>query len=251
MTTPQTPADWDNIKILPDKDSLTRFVTERIVRIATATIEANDRFSIALAGGSTPEPVYKLLGSEFADVLDWSKVHIFFGDERCVPPDHDESNYKMVKAALLDHIDIPVVNVHRVRGEDDPVTSAAAYAEEINQFFADVEGTFDLNLLGMGSDGHTASLFPGTDAVHEKVALVIAHHVEAKGNLWRISQTFPTILQSDNIMFMVLGEGKADALHAVIEGDVDPDTYPSQVIVHSDHQHIVWAVDSAAASKLS
>ncbi|MEL7435940.1 MAG: 6-phosphogluconolactonase [Chloroflexota bacterium] len=251
MTTPQTPDNWDNIKILPDKDNLVRFTAERIVRIASATLEVNDRFSIALAGGSTPEPVYRMLGDTFADTLDWSRIHIFFGDERCVPPDHDESNYKMVKATLLDHIAIPTENIHRIKGEDDPQAAAEAYAKELESFFADEEGMFDLNLLGMGGDAHTASLFPGTPAVHEKDALMIAHHVEAKGNLWRISQTFPTILQSGNIMFLVSGEGKAEALKHVIEGDYEPDTYPSQVIVHSDHQHIIWAIDQAAASQLS
>ena len=250
MTTPQTPDNWDNIKILPDRDMLVRFTAERILRIASATLEVNNRFSIALAGGSTPEPIYRMLGEKFADTLDWSRVHIFFGDERCVTPDHEESNYKMVKATWLDHITIPNENIHRIKGEDDPQTAATAYADDLTTFFADEEGTFDLNLLGMGGDGHTASLFPNTPAVHEKDALMIAHHVKAKGNLWRISQTFSTILKSNNIMFVVSGESKAPALKQVLEGDYDPDTYPSQVIVHSKHQHVVWAIDQAAAQQL-
>lgn len=239
--------EWDNLKILPDKQALIQYTAERIVRLATATLEVNERFSIALSGGSTPEPVYAMLADKFDKYLDWSRIHLFFGDERSVPQDDEQSNYRMVKQALLDKIDIPDENVHRMRGEDEPGVAAKAYAEDILAFFGDEDEFFDLNLLGMGEDGHTASLFPGTAAIHEQNELVMAHHVEAKGDLWRISQTFPTILRSSNIMFIVSGGGKAEALKAVLEGNYDPDVYPSQIISRSNHPHIVWAVDSAAA----
>jgi len=239
--------EWDNLKILPDKQALVQYTAERIVRLATATLELNEQFSIALSGGSTPKPVYEMLADKFDPFMDWSRIHLFFGDERNVPPDDEGSNYRMVKEALLDKIDIPDDNVHRIKGEDYPDEAAEAYAKEIADFFAGEEGYFDLNLLGMGDDGHTASLFPGTEAVHEKEKLVIAHHVEAKGNFFRVSQTFPVILGSANIMFLVSGEGKAEALKAVLEGEFAPDTYPSQVIARSEHPHVVWAVDADAA----
>jgi len=240
---------WDNIKILPDKSSAVRYAAERITRLATATLQVNETFSIALSGGSTPKPVYEMLGTTFDEHLDWSRIHLWWGDERAVSPDHEDSNYRMVKEALLDQIDIPDANVHRIRGEDDPQSAAEAYEQELADFFGDGE-YFDLNLLGMGGDGHTASLFPHTDAVHESDKMVIAHHVEAKGGLTRISLTFPAILKSANMMFLVTGDGKADALYEVLEGDYQPDVYPSQVIVHSDHQYVVWVVDEAAAVKL-
>lgn len=243
--------EWDNLKILPTKSDLVQYTAERIVRLARATLDMNDTFSIALSGGSTPEPVYAMLADQFDEYLDWSKIHLFFGDERSVAPDDEQSNYRMVKTALLDKIDIPEANVHRMKGELDPQAAASDYEADIRAFFDDDEEYFDLNLLGMGDDGHTASLFPHTDALNENEALVIAHHVEAKGNLWRISQTFPTILKSSNIMFLVSGSGKAEALKAVLDGDYQPDDYPSQVIARSDHPHIIWAVDHDASQLLT
>lgn len=240
--------EWDNLKILQDKPALLQYAAERIVRLATATLDVNDRFSIALSGGSTPRPMYEMLADKFDPYLDWERIHLFFGDERCVAPDDEQSNYRMVKETLLDKINIPDANVHRIHGEDAPEIAAKSYAEEIKAFFGDEDDFFDLNLLGIGEDGHTASLFPGTKAIHEQNELVIAHHVEAKGNVWRISQTFPTILRSSNIMFVISGVGKAEALKAVLEGDYEPDMYPSQVLSHSNHPHILWAVDSAVAS---
>ncbi|MGJ3237856.1 MAG: 6-phosphogluconolactonase [Anaerolineae bacterium] len=239
--------EWDNLKISATQQALNQYTAERIVRLATATLEMNDTFSMALAGGSTPEPVYAMLAHKFDAYLDWSRIHLFFGDERVVVPDDPQSNYHMVKTALLDHIDIPAENVHRIRGELEPQAAADAYAEEIRSFFGDDDTYFDLNLLGMGDDGHTASLFPGTDAVHEQNTLVIAHHVQAKGDLWRVSLTFPAILKSGNIMFMVAGENKAPALKAVLTGTEQVDVYPAQVIARSDHPYVIWAVDAAAA----
>lgn len=243
--------EWDNLKILPDKQATIQYTAERIVRMASATLEINDRFSIALSGGNTPKPLYEMLAQKFNQYLDWSRIHLFFGDERWVAPDSEQSNYHMVKEALLDHIDIPRENIYRILTEVDPQTAAEVYESNIKGFFGDEDSYFDLNLLGIGEDGHTASLFPHTESLHEEDKLVVAHHVTAKGDMWRITQTFPTILKSSNIMFMVLGEGKAEALKTIFEGDYMPDDYPSQVIERSEHPHIVWAVDSAAAKLLS
>lgn len=242
--------EWDNLKILSDKPSLARYTAERIVRMANATLEHNDTFSIALSGGSTPQPVYEILATTFASVIDWSRVHLWWGDERAVSPDDEQSNYRIVKEVLLDKIDIPEKNVHQIRGEDEPQQTAKYYEDELKNFFKDDEMLFDLNLLGMGDDGHTASLFPNTAVIHEEEKWVLAHHVEAKGNLWRITLTPPTILKSANIMFLVSGAAKAEMLKTVLEGAFQPYTYPAQLIVHSKHQNVVWAVDEAAASRL-
>jgi 6-phosphogluconolactonase len=241
---------WDNLKILPDKEAVIRYAAERIVRMVTATLEVNDTFSMALSGGSTPYPVYHLLGTEFASYLDWNRIHIWWGDERSVPIDDKENNYYNTKQVLLDYITMPESNIHRIHSEDEPDKAATAYDQEVRDFFGSDEQLFDLNILGMGEDGHTASLFPNTDALHEKEKWFIAHHVTAKGNLWRITQTFPVILKSSNIMFLATGDGKANALKEVLQGADNPILYPSQTVARSNHPHIVWVVDKAAASKL-
>ena len=241
--------DWDNRKIFPDSSTLTRYVAERIARLAQATLEHNETFSIALSGGSTPKPIYHLLATEFREALDWERIHLFWGDERCVAPDDPQSNYRMVKEVLIDAIRIPEDNIHRMHGEDDPNQAAMAYEEEILRFFDNPEELFDLNLLGMGDDGHTASLFPGTKAVHEDERLVIAHHIDSL-QMSRITLTRVGILRSMNIMFIVSGSKKAQVLREVLSGADDPDRYPSQVIARSNHAHLVWAIDEAAASQL-
>lgn len=242
---------WGNLKILPDKEALIRFAAERIVRLVNATLEVNETFSLALCGGSTPYPVYELIGKEFASSIDWKRVHIWWGDERCVPIDHEENNYHNTRHVLLDHISIPESNVHRIRGEDEPHSAAVAYEQELRALLGNDEQLFDLNLLGMGEDGHIASLFPGSAALHEQERWLVAHHVEAKGNMWRITTTFPAILKSANIMFLISGAGKADALKEVMQGADNPDQYPAQRIARSGHPHIVWVVDEVAASKLA
>ncbi|MDQ7024767.1 MAG: 6-phosphogluconolactonase [Anaerolineae bacterium] len=242
--------NWDNVKIQPDKQTLIRYAAERILRIASATLEVNDTFSIALSGGSTPYPVYEHIATKFADILDWQRVHIWWGDERSVPIDHAENNYHNTKKVLFDPLNIPETNIHRIHGEDDPHEAAKAYEQEIREFFAEDEQLFDLNLLGMGEDGHTASLFPKTDALNEDEKLFVAHHVTAKGDMWRITQTFPTIYKSSNIMFLISGTGKADAFYEVMQGADNPTVYPAQTVARSQHPHIVWVVDEAAAAKL-
>lgn len=241
---------WENVKVFPDKASVARYTAERVYRMIQATLDMNERIAICLAGGTTFKPIYELLANDFGEHINWNRVHLFFGDERCVPPDHEESNFRMVKESLINNIEIPEWNIHRMRGEDNPEEAAAAYEAEIREFFKDDEQLFDLNLLGMGDDGHTASLFPHTAALKEESKWVLAHHVEAKGNLWRITLSYPAILQSANIMFTAWGEGKAKALYEVLEGESQPELYPSQKIARSEHEQIVWVVDEAAASLL-
>src|SRR5437773_2575911 len=175
------------IKVLPNVDAIACEAANRVVEIAEASIELHNRFSIALSGGSTPKKLYELLAStEFRDQIDWTKVEIFFGDERCVPPDHPESNYRMAREALLSKVPIPGDNVYRMCGEIDPEEAAKEYGLLLKEKFAD--GGLDLILLGMGDDGHTASLFPDTKAVEETHHRVVANYAEhsTTGKSWRI-----------------------------------------------------------------
>lgn len=243
--------EFENIKIWPDKMALVEFATRRIVNMIHASLQVNDVFHIALAGGSTPRPIYEKLATEYGNQLAWGQIHLWFGDERCVAPDHEQSNYRMVNEALISKVAIPASNIHRMRGEDDPASAAQAYADDIKRAFVGHDEWFDLTLLGMGEDGHTASIFPGTASVNEHDRYVIAHHVTAKGDLWRLTLTFPALLKSANIMFLISGAGKAQALREVLYGDLKPDVYPSQIIARSNHQHITYAIDQAAAAHLN
>jgi 6-phosphogluconolactonase len=179
-----------DVQVYPDANSLARAAAEYFVTLAAEAITARRRFVVALSGGSTPRATYTLLASrEFASGVDWSCIHVFWGDERCVPPDHPDSNYSMARGVLLDKIPIPAENIHRIRGELNPGQAAAAYQAELEAVLG-ADGRFasrsqspprrrlDLILLGMGADGHTASLFPGTAAIHEQTRWVVAHYVE-------------------------------------------------------------------------
>ena len=242
---------FDPIKIYPTKAALIEATAHRIANIAAATLAHNDTFSIALSGGSTPKPVYERLATEYGKALDWSRIHLFFGDERAVAPDDEQSNFAMVKKVLIEPLKLPDENVHRMRGEDEPEAAAEAYEAEIQAHFGETPNQlFDLNLLGMGDDGHTASLFPNTAAIHEDKKWVVAHHVD-KVDMWRITLTPPSILRSSNIMFLISGTNKADALYEVMNGDENPNEYPAQVIARSTHEHIVWMLDVDAAAKIN
>jgi len=215
---------------------------------------------VALAGGSTPRATYALLATEeFAARVDWPRVHVFWGDERCVPPDHPGSNYRMAREALLDHVPLPARNVHPIHGEISPEEAAADYERTLRAFFAWNSGgrgsrdgapipRFDLVLLGMGENGHTASLFPSTAALHEQTRWVVAHYVE---NLeaWRVTLTPIVINAAANVTFIVSGAGKAERLQQVLRGPCRPDLLPAQLIRPTDGR-LVWVVDAAAAALL-
>ena len=165
------------IKVLPDVAAIAREAAERIVKLSEDAIETRGRFSIALSGGSTPKALFALLASaEYVTKLDWPAIDLFFGDERCVPPDHPESNYRMANEAMISKVPIPRDNVYRMRGEIDPQEAAKEYGLMLKEHFGD--RGIDLNLLGMGDDGHTASLFPGTKACEEKEHRVVANYAE-------------------------------------------------------------------------
>jgi len=247
MATPDTARD---IRILETAEEVARAAADSFTDIALASIAAEGRFSVALSGGSTPRRTYQLLASaEYRNRIDWSKVHIFFGDERCVPPTHADSNYRMVEEAMLSRLPIPEENVHRIIGEGDAHANASLYESELQTFFDGAPWPrFNLVLLGMGDDGHTASLFPGTAALKENRAWVVANWVE-KFQSYRITLTAPAINHTANIFFLVAGAGKAERLHEVLRRARDPLRLPAQLI-QPVAGSLVWLVDKAAAARL-
>lgn len=211
------------------------------------------RFNVVLSGGSTPRAFHTLLAAPpYRDQVEWSQVHFYWGDDRCVAPDDPESNFRMARETLLDKVPIREAQIHRIHTEEDPVVAANLYADELRQDFALAEGQlprFDLLYLGMGPDGHTASLFPHTAALAVTEKLVTANYVP-KLAVNRITLTYPVLNNAAVIAFLVAGADKADALSAVLEGPRDPETYPSQLIAPRDGD-LYWLADSAAAAKLS
>jgi 6-phosphogluconolactonase len=248
-------ASWQfELSVLPDRAALANDAAERFTAAAQAAVAARRAFTVALPGGSTPRDLYGLLASDaWKSRIDWSRTHIFWGDERCVPPDHPESNYRLARETLLDHVPAPRQNLHRARAES-PNREAAAleYAEEIVRFVCnDVNGMpcFDLMLLGLGSDGHTASLLPGSALVRERQRLVAVSDQEREGTI-RLTVTPPVLQHATALLFLVAGEDKAAALREVLEGGEQIDRYPAQV-VRPAMGEVVWLVDRAAAGKLS
>lgn len=236
------------IAIYPDIDTLSHEAAQYIVRIASESIVTRGRFTIALSGGTTPRTLYGLLGSEpYRSQIDWALVDIFWSDERCVPPDSPDSNYHMAQEVLLSRIPIPAQQVHYMPA-DQPDRDAAsqAYAEEMQRTFG-TNGipSFDLIQLGMGPEGHTASLFPHQASLHEQQRLVIPVSVP-KPPPDRLTFTPPVLNAARNVLFLVTGADKADALHAVLEGPYQPDEYPAQ-IVRPPHGEVVWMLDTAVA----
>jgi 6-phosphogluconolactonase len=249
------------VKVYPDRASLARAAAEHLVAQAAEAVAAHGRFTVALSGGSTPHSTYALLASadnkhprEFAPRVDWPRVHVFWGDERCVPPDHPDSNYRMAREALLEKVPIPIENVHRIQGELPPDQAAAAYQSKLKSFLG-AGGRFDLILLGVGTDGHTASLFPGTAAIHERKQWVVAHHVRRQGRspdklgAWRITLTPIVVNAAAHVTFLVAGTGKAERLHQVLAGRYQPDVLPAQIVRPAGGQ-LLWLVDAAAAARL-
>jgi 6-phosphogluconolactonase len=234
------------IEVLPNPDALVRAASERIADTLIQILLAKQNATLVLTGGKTPKPVYELLGTQACSThIDWERIHIFWGDERCVPPENPESNFGMAYDALISRIPVPQENVHRMRGELDPEQAAKLYEREILDFFqGSGVPSFDLLLLGMGEDGHTASLFPGTHWDEKK--LVIANHVPQSGAK-RISMT-PLILNAaDETIFLIAGRSKAKALACVLENPACD--YPAAKI-HAGRENLVWMVDGSAASLL-
>jgi len=236
-----------NLLVYETPEELAEAAARHFASRAQDAINERGRFAVALAGGSTPKAAYEVLARDYAGALDWSKVHVFFGDERTVPPDHEDSNYRMAYEALLSRA--PVRSVHRMRGELPPGEAAAAYEEELREFFGpDDVPRFDLILCGLGEDGHTLSLFPETAALDVTDRWVVANPV-LKLETTRLTLTIPVLNASRAVTFLVAGEGKADALKEILEGDADPRAYPAK-LVNPESGDLTWMVDRAAAGSL-
>lgn len=242
------------IRVLPTPSDLFRAAADELVRCCGEAVKARGGFNATLAGGSTPKGLYTLLAEEprYRESIPWDKVHFFFGDERHVPPDHEDSNYLMVWRSLLSKVPMPAWQTHRMPTELDDAKAAADYSESIlRDHFHLKPGElprFDLVLLGMGPDGHTASLFPGTDAVREKERLVVAPWVE-KFKSFRVTLTPPVFNNAGSVIFLVAGEDKAATLKEVLEGDEQPDRLPAQAIRPTSGR-LLWLVERSAARLL-
>lgn len=238
-----------SLHVFPDQQSLADGASEFIVQCAAQAVAERGRFVVALAGGSTPRPTYaRLAGADNKDRIAWGKTHVWFGDERCVPPDDARSNYRMAREALLDHVALPPANTHRILGEMDPAQAALVYEQEMQRFFRVATlPRFDLILLGMGDNGHTASLFPGTAVLREATRWVAPQYVEVMST-WRVTFTAPLINGARAVAFLVAGAGKADMLWNVLHGQYQPDVWPSQLI-QPPAGELHWLVDAAAAVK--
>jgi 6-phosphogluconolactonase len=238
--------------VLPDLEAVSREAARRFVELAQSAVAQTDRvYSVALSGGSTPQRLYELLASPpYSRRIAWDSVHVFWGDERAVPPDDPGSNYRLAREQLLDHVPIPAANVHRIKGELGPPEAAQAYAKELNRFFGTSIPVFDLVLLGMGDDGHTASLFPGSEGVRETsrpVVAVTAQYQDRPAD--RITLTSPAINSARTVMFLISGSAKAETLQTVLQGPYQPDVLPAQIVQPASGQ-LIFLVASDAATKV-
>jgi 6-phosphogluconolactonase len=240
-------------RVVQDAEALSRAGVDEFSRCAREAIAAHGRFAVALSGGSTPKAIYSLLAGRQNDpaaALPWSKIYIFFGDERHVPPTDPQSNYRMANEALLSKVSIPPGNVHRIAAELDAEAAAADYDTQLHSFFQTPSGEwprFDLIMLGLGPEGHTASLFPGSAALNENSRWVVANWVE-KVNAYRITFTFPLINHAAETLFLAAGEEKAEVLKGVLQPK-PADDYPAERIKPVNGR-LLWIVDKSAAKLL-
>jgi 6-phosphogluconolactonase len=259
MTATPEAAGRRAVRVLPDAATVQQTAAEAFVERVAGAVDARGLALVALSGGSTPRGLHALLadpGQPYRARVPWEAVRFFWGDERPVPPDHADSNYRMARETLLSRLPVRPEHVHRIPAEDpEPARAAEAYARTLREVFAAhgrLEGgwpRFDLVLLGMGADGHTASVFPGTAAVHETTRWVVAPWVP-KLATHRITLTPPVLRRAEAVVFLVTGGDKAAALAAVLEGPPQPDVYPSQVVRPLDGTAL-WLVDRAAAARLA
>lgn len=239
-----------DVRVFPDADALSLGAAEAVAEGIANAVRARGRCSLVLSGGSTPRPLYALLASRFRDRIPWAHVHVFWGDERYVPHGDPQSNYRMAAAALLDHVPCPAENVHPMPTHPAvPDDAARAYEATLRSYFAGGSPQFDVVLLGLGRDGHTASLFPQSPALRERSRWVVAVSAPAVPPV-RLTVTVPALSASDHIHVLVAGGDKAHALHEVLSGDADPGIVPAAALERVGGS-VVWWVDRAAAAGLS
>ncbi len=264
MSTRMLSISDSQVRIYRDGEELALKAARLFARLADQYVVGSGRFTVALAGGSTPRAMFKLLAaSPFIETVPWESIYFFWGDERTVPPDHPDSNYGMARETLFSKAPVPEENIFRIPAEmEDHDAAAEHYAARVMQFFLTGPGAsrtmtaplvnmprFDLVLLGMGPDGHTASLFPATTALEVSDRVAVANWVE-KFNTWRITLTAPAINNARNITFVAGGADKTETLKNVLEGEYQPDLYPSQLI-RPGNGTLLWMVDETAAKLLS
>jgi 6-phosphogluconolactonase len=242
-------------EVVADAGALAAAAAERFTQAAEKAAAQRGRVRIAISGGSTPKAAFALLADAsqpWRARMPWEKLELFWVDERCVPPDHPDSNYGMTRGALLDKVPLKPEQVHRMEGELEPAVAAARYESLLRNVFR-LEGAesprFDLVQLGMGPDGHTASLFPHTEAIHEMGRLVTANHVPQQKQSWRLTLTWPVINLASSIFFLIGGADKAQVLHEVLMGPRDPERLPSQLIWPAS-DILPMVLDQAAAALL-
>jgi 6-phosphogluconolactonase len=237
------------LRIFPNTEALNNAAAEALASLARQVVLEKGRATIALAGGSTPQAIYQLLAAEYREKIPWAQVHLFWGDERYVPMNDPNSNYRMVRESLLAHVPIPAQNVHHMSTEfAQPKKAARCYEQTLHDFFGEPLPRFDLILLGLGKDAHCASLFPESPALRERKGLVVVAEGSQPPKL-RLTLTFPVINQAQNIYFFVAGEDKAPALKSTLEDPRDPQKFPAQAIQPLNGQ-VIWWVDDKAVSLL-
>jgi 6-phosphogluconolactonase len=241
--------------VQPDPAALARHAAQYFLEMTTEAVQARGRARIAISGGSTPKTTFALLADPnepWRTHMPWDNLDLYWVDERCVPPDHADSNYRMTREAMLDRVPLKPEQIHRIEGELDPETAAARYESELRNSFR-LEGAesprFDLVALGMGPDGHCASLFPHTDAIHELSRLAVANHVPQQKDSWRITLTWPVINHASSVFFLIAGADKAAVLNEVLTGRRDVERLPSQLIWPSSGI-LTLILDKAAAALL-
>jgi 6-phosphogluconolactonase len=238
-----------DIKIFKDETELFNAAASFLIKTAADAIAARGRFTISLSGGHTPEKLYALLAQDtYSKQIDWSKTFVFWGDERCVASDDPLNNARMAKSLLLDKVAIPQENIYPTPVDLSPADGAVKYEQQIKTFFGNEAPRFDLILLGMGDNAHTASLFPGTDILKETSRLVKEVYVEEQ-KMFRITMTAPLINLAYNIVFLLTGKAKTATLRTVLNVPYQPDKYPVQLIKPTEGK-LYWFIDSEAASLL-
>jgi 6-phosphogluconolactonase len=241
-------------RVYDGADALSKAAAEHFLEAAQAAIAVRGKARLAISGGNTPRTTFQLLANpseRFLKAMPWAQIELYFVDERCVPPGDKDSNYRMTREALLEKVPLKAEQVFRIEGELEPEVAAARYETAIRSQFR-LEGaevpSFDVLGLGMGDDGHTASLFPHTAAIHELGRVAVANHVPQK-NTWRVTLTWPVIVEARDVFFLIAGKDKADPLHRVLQGPYDPETLPSQLIQPKSGK-LLLLLDRDAASLL-
>ena len=240
-------------RVYDSADALSRAAAEHFLETAQTAVAAWGKARIAVSGGHTPKRTFELLanpGERFLTAMPWGQIELYWVDERCVPPDHPDSNYRMTREAMLSKVPLKPEQVFRIEGELEPDAAAARYESTIRNQFR-LEGAqmprFDVLALGMGDDGHTASLFPHTAALHELSRIAVANHVPQQKESWRVTLTWPVIVEASEVFFLIEGKSKTDPLHRVLQGPYDPETLPSQLIQPKSGK-LLYLLDKDAAA---